>query len=512
MQCPKCGFENPIGFAFCGRCGTSLQSATPAPSPREERKVVTILFADVIGSTPMTERLDPEHMRGIMTRFFESMAQVIADFDGTVEKFIGDEVMAVFGLPRTHEDDPERAVRAAVAMMDRLERLNAEFETLGKIHLQMRIGINTGDVVANPQAAAKGEFLVTGDAVNTAARLRSAAQPGATVVGERTYWSTSSFADYASLAALPLKGKALPVKAWELKGVRHERVRRMVSGLSAPMIGRDEELGLLQGVLQRVAREQRPHLVTVIGAPGVGKSRLYEELIASLPAATPVRYGRCLPYGGTALWPLAEIIRSDCGILYTDPVPVIAQKLERRIDDLAGQGRVPAEVSQIHAQLAGLLGIRPPQAHDDAESSRGELFWALGRYFDHLMNERMAIAVFDDLHWGDGELLDFIGYLAHSARGPLLLLCLARPELLETRPHWGEESGTIRPCRWNPWVTRMRIVSWRPCSRPTRCPRSSPRRLRSRKATRSLWKRFSGCSSTPEVSNTPKDTGTSQPR
>jgi len=397
---------------------------------------VTILFADVTGSTEITERLDPEQMRAIMARFFEAMAQVIADFEGTVEKFIGDEVMAVFGLPTGHEDDPERAVRAAWTMRERLEKLNSEFGGAGRINLQMRIGINTGEVVANPQAAEKGEFIVTGDAVNTAARLRSEARPGMTIVGERTYWSTSTLADYVPLSALSLKGKALLVKAWELKGVRLERVRRGLSGLSAPMIGRDEELGLLQGVFRRVLREQRPHLVTVVGAPGVGKTRLFEELVASLPPSVGVRQGRCLPYGSTGLWAVADIIRSDCGILHTDPFPVIAQKLEQRIHAIVQPEGRSVEIKQIQAMILGVLGLQ--DRGTTVEDSRDELFWALRRYFEHLANCGVSILTFDDLHWGDPELLDLIEYIAQwSTSAPLLLLCLTRPELLEVRAHWG---------------------------------------------------------------------------
>ncbi len=439
VPCASCGTLNPEGFAFCGACGASLTSAAPPPvSSTEERKVVTILFADVTGSTAIAERLDPEQMRAIMARFFDAMAQVIVGFEGTVEKFIGDEVMAVFGLPTAHEDDPERAVRAALAMRERLQELNGELEASRGISLQMRIGINTGEVVANPQAAEKGEFIVTGDAVNTAARLRSAAEPGMTIVGERTYWGTGRLAEYQPLPPLTLKGKTLAVKAWELKGVRVEKARRGLGGLSAPMIGRDEEFGLLRGLLQRVLRERRPHLVTIVGTPGVGKTRLFEELVASATPSVIIRHGRCLPYGSTALWAVGEILRTDCGILHTDPLTVITQKLERRIDDLLGEGRAAGEARQIQAQLAGVLAIRRPAADTTADGSRDELFWALRRYFEHLANRTASVLTFDDLHWGDPELLDFIEYLAQWATGgPLLLLCLTRPELLEMRPGWG---------------------------------------------------------------------------
>ncbi len=440
--CPSCGTLNPEGFAFCGTCGTSLTSPGPAqtatPSATEERKVVTIMFADLTGSTPMAERLDPEQMRSVMARFFEAMAQVVGRFEGSVERFIGDEVKAVFGVPAAHEDDPERAVRAALAMHERLNNLNGELPaSLGRA-LQMHIGINTGEVVVSRQATEKGEFTVTGDAVHVAARLRSAAGPGMTVVGERTYRDTARVAEYRPLPPLALKGKALPVKAWELTGVRPETAPRGLVGLRAPMIGREEEFALVRGLLQRVIREQRPYLVTILGMPGVGKTRLFEELQASLPPSVSVRHGRSLPYGSTSLWAVGEIVRSDCGILRSDPVPVLTQKLQQRIDDLLGEERGTGEARQIMAQLARVLAVRGLEPDAAREGSREDLFWALRRYLERLASRDPLILAFEDLHWGDTELLDFVEYLAQWATGAsFLILCLTRPELLEMRPGWG---------------------------------------------------------------------------
>lgn len=440
--CPSCGTLNPEGFAFCGSCGASLTAPTPAPpaapSAAEERKVVTIMFADLSGSTPMAERLDPEQMRSVMARFFEAMAQVIGRYEGTVERFIGDEVKAVFGVPAAHEDDPERAVRAALAMQERLNDLNGELPaSLGRA-LQMHIGINTGEVVVSRQVAGKDEFTVTGDAVHLAARLRSAAGPGTTVVGERTYRDTVRVAEYRALPPLALKGKALPVKAWELIGVRLEVARRGLAGLRSPMIGREEEFVLVQGLLQRVTRERRPYLVTIIGTPGVGKTRLFEEVQASLPPSVTVRQGRSLPYGSTSLWAVGEIVRSDCGILRSDPVPVLTQKLQQRIDDLLGEERGTGEARQIMAQLARVLAVRGLEPDAAREGSREDLFWALRRYLERLASRDPLILAFEDLHWGDAELLDFVEYLAQWATGAsFLILCLTRPELLEMRPGWG---------------------------------------------------------------------------
>ncbi len=280
MNCPQCGFENPAGFAFCGNCGARLSALSTATTPAtsEERKIVTILFADVTGSTSLGERLDPERVRAIMGRFFQVMAEIVHRFGGTVEKFIGDEIMAVFGLPAAHEDDPERAIRAAAAMHHRLADLNVDLRLSGASGLQMRIGINTGEVVANPDAVHKGEFMVTGDAVNVAARLRSAATPSTTMVGDRTYRHTQWLAEFRECAPLALKGKTELVPGWEFVSLRSEPASRR-GGLRAPLVGRHGEFAALQNVLDDVVGGHAPGLVTIVGAPGVGKSRLFEELV-----------------------------------------------------------------------------------------------------------------------------------------------------------------------------------------------------------------------------------------
>lgn len=437
--CPSCGTLNPEEFAFCGTCGVRLTPTPAAPAPPqpslEERKVVTILFADVQGSTTLAERLDPEQMRGIMGRFFDAMRDIIGHFGGTVEKFIGDEVMAVFGLPTSHEDDPARTVRAALTMHERLAQLNTDLHLPPETPLRMRVGINTGEVVANPGAAEKGEFMVTGDAVNVAARLRSAAQPGSTVVGERTYRQTDWLAEYQSCPPLALKGKTLPVQAWELVGIRPEPARRT---LRAPMVGRESEFTLLQGLLQRVIRERKPHLVTILGNPGVGKSRLFEELVASAPPSVIVRQGRSLPYGSTSMWAVGEIIRADCGILRSDALPVVTQKLQQRLETVLTQERAPGEVQQVLLQLSRVLALHVGDAPASPEDSRDELFWGLRRYFESVAGQAPLIMTFEDVHSGDPALLDFVEFLAQAATGvPLFILCLARPELLEVRTGWG---------------------------------------------------------------------------
>ncbi len=436
--CPSCGAVNPEGFAFCGTCGTKLAiSEAPAVAPVEERKVVTVLFADVTDSTPLTERLDPEQTRTIMSRFFDVMSAVIVRYGGTLEKFIGDEIMAVFGLPVAHEDDPARAVQAASEMHARLQQLDEDLQRSVGASLKIRIGINTGEVVANPRAAAKGEFMVTGDAVNVAARLRSAAAPGSTVVGSRTYHDTVWLAEYHACPPFTLKGKSVPIEAWEFVRLIPDPAPRVRGGLRAPLIGRADEAALLGGLLARVLKERKPYLATVLGMPGVGKSRLLEELIGSLPPGVIARHGRSLPYASTALWELGQVIRSDCGISHGDPAPVVTAKLRQRLAEVFDDNVATGEAQEITAQLARVLALRAGETDPASGVSRESLFWAVRRYLERVAGHQPVMLAFEDLHWADPDLLDLIEYLAQWVNGPLFIVGLARPELLETRPGWG---------------------------------------------------------------------------
>ena len=320
VVCQSCGTENPDRARFCLECGVSLE---PAPHSAEERKLVTVLFADLADSTALGARLDPETLKEVLARFFAAMREQIEAEGGTVEKFIGDAVMAAFGVPAAHEDDPARALRAALRMQRRLGDLNHELEAAHGIELGLRIGVNTGEVLA-ATAPRSGEAMATGDAVNVAARLQQAAAPGQILVGDRTAAAVRGFV-LEPAAPLDVRGKSTPVGAMILAGERDEPPRG-VPGLRSPMVGRDRELELLGSLLRRAVEEARGHLVTIYGDPGVGKSRLVAEFTAQ--AGARVVRGRCLPYGdGITFWPLAEIVKAEAGVLDNDPPDVALERI-----------------------------------------------------------------------------------------------------------------------------------------------------------------------------------------
>ncbi len=303
--CPDCGRENPPGARFCNACGAPL--AVAAEEPREMRKTVTILFADVTGSTALGERLDPEAVRRVMGRWFESARNVLERHGGTVEKFVGDAVMAVFGIPTLHEDDALRAVRAAAELDQALAELNSALERDHGVRLEVRTGVSTGEVVAG-----EGETLATGDAVNVAARLEQAAQPGEILLGPDTFLLVRDAVDADPVRPLRLKGKAEPVEARRLRSVR-PGVAGFERRLDAPLVGRRLELAQLRQAYERAVRERRASLFTLLGPAGIGKSRLVEEFCHSIAGEATVLRGRCLPYGeGITYWPLVEMLQ-DAG-------------------------------------------------------------------------------------------------------------------------------------------------------------------------------------------------------
>ncbi len=413
MRCSTCGFDNPTGMRFCGNCGSALAAAVAA----EERKLVTVLFADVVGSTALAGGVDPERLRGQMGRFFEIARAEIERYGGTVEKFIGDAVMAVFGLPVIHEDDPERAARAAAAIRERMQPLVAGGEVP-----PVRIGLSTGEAVANPGATEKGEFLVTGEVVNLAARLQQHAESGQVLVVERTMQALRHTTMLRPVPPLPVKGRTEPLPAWELLEIGPPREREV---RATPFVGREEELDLLAGYVRRMRREGRGHVVTILGAAGVGKTRLVQEFRQRDGDVHSLR-GRALPYGtGVPLWAVGEAIREECGIPFGDPLEGARQKVEQGAARLDVGAAVPAILSVLGLGTAG------------RDLTREELFAGMRAFFQAVARRRPLLVILEDLHSAEDVTLD---YLEHSAdwirETPILLLALSRPELLERRPTW----------------------------------------------------------------------------
>jgi class 3 adenylate cyclase/tetratricopeptide (TPR) repeat protein len=393
----------------------------------EVRKTVTVLFCDVTGSTSLGEQLDPESLRGLMSRFFEEMRAVLERHGGTVEKYIGDAVMAVFGIPAVHEDDALRAVRAAAEMRDALASLNKELERDRGVTIASRIGVNTGEVVAG-DAAARQSF-VTGDAVNVAARLEQAAAPGEILIGMPTMSLVRDAVVTESVEPLALKGKTGSVAAFRLVEVGRDELG-VARRLDTPMVGRVRELDALREAFARAARERSCVLATILGAPGVGKSRLTREFLADLSDASVVARGRCLSYGdGITYWPVVEMLTAVADISDADGPAEIRSKigaLLRGTDD-------DAIATERLAEFLGLAG---------ATASPEETHWAIRKLFEALAAERPLVAVFEDIHWAEPGLLDLIEHVAEWTRdAPILLVGSARPELQDARPGWGGQSG-----------------------------------------------------------------------
>ena len=424
--CSSCGQELPGEFPFCPFCTAPL-TAQPA-AVQEERKVVSVLFCDLVGFTAASEAADPEDVRARLRPYHERVRDVLERHGGTVEKFVGDAVMAVFGAPITHEDDAERAVRAGLKILEAIGGLNDGDEALS---LQARVGINTGEVVvalgARPEL---GEAMVTGDVVNTASRLQGAAPVDGVAVSEQTFRATERVFDWEQLEPVQVKGKAEPLAIWRPVAPRARFGSDVTRTHAAPLVGRELEKPLLIGTFERAAQQQSCQLVTVVGEPGVGKSRLCMELFAYLedrPGLVRWRQGRCLPYGdGISFWALGEIVKAECGILETDSPEQAAAKLERAVPEHE------ADRAWLLARLAPLVGAGGEAAAQD------ESFTAWRRFLESLAADGPAVLVFEDLHWADPALLSFLEHLADWAEGvPLLVLCTARPELYEQHPAFG---------------------------------------------------------------------------
>ena len=411
--CAHCGEENPARARFCLACGSPLAASGTG---REVRKTVTVVFSDLVGFTPLGERLDPESLREVMTRFYDRAAEVLARHGGTVAKFIGDAVMAVYGIPQLHEDDALRAVRGAAELGDALAELNGELEAAWGVRLALRTGVNTGEVVVGD--AVHGQEIVVGDAVNVAARLEQAAGPGEVLIGEQTWRLVRDAATVEPVAPLAVKGKGDPVEAFRLLGVRPDMLGH-ARHLEAPMVGRTVELGLLDTALGTAVAERSCHRALVLGPAGVGKSRLVQEFLATVQGRGTVLRGRCVEYGeGLTYRPIAEVIRQAA----------MASGGAGLRDLLKGE----EHAAFVAEGLAGMAGT------DGQTASREEVPWAVRRLFEALARGRPLIVVVDDLHWADPALLDLLEHVARFASdAPILIVGTARPELLDDRPDWG---------------------------------------------------------------------------
>ena len=425
ITCPSCGQENPPIAKFCLACAEPLPDRSHGLA--EERKVVTVLFADLVGFTARAEKLDPEDVRAILTPYFARVRSEIEAFGGTVEKFIGDAVMAVFGAPVAHGDDPERAVRAALAMCAAVEELNRSDPEL---ELRVRIAVNTGEALVSLAASlAQGEGVVAGDVVNTASRLQEAAPVNGILVGEETYRATRSVIRYEEAEPVVAKGKQEPVRVWRALAASAGPGERAASRV--PMLGRVSELAALQRIWDNVVVERRPQLVTLFGPAGIGKTRLASEF-AELAGAGGARVikGRSLPYGEVIPYgAFATQVKQVARIFDTDEATTACKKLDLAVAELFDD-----EAQEASAHIAMLIGI----GKGGDVGNRQTLFFSARRLVEALATDRPTVLVFEDIHWADAGMLDLLEVLASRVRDvPLLLLTLARPDLLERRPGWG---------------------------------------------------------------------------
>jgi class 3 adenylate cyclase/tetratricopeptide (TPR) repeat protein len=416
--CPVCSQENQDIAQFCLACGAAL---TSEPS-REERKVVSVLFADLVGFTSRAEDLDPEDVRAVLAPYWERLRSELEKRGGTVEKFIGDAVMALFGAPVAHDDDPLRAVGAALAIRDWAREED---------DLQVRIAVNTGEALVMLGARpAEGEGMAAGDVVNTTARLQAAAPVNGVLVGETTYRATRDVIEYAEHEPVVAKGKSEPIPVWEAVQVR-SRLGMDVERTTLPLVGRTRELGVIVDACERAKSEREPQLVTLVGVPGIGKSRLLGAFFSHLEGQPDLvwwRQGRALPYGdGVSFWAVAEMVKAQAGIAENDPPDVCAAKLRASVEQLMAE---KAERDWVTDHLLPLVGVDHHGAGDSAPAWRA--------FFESLAERRPLVMVFEDMHWADDGLLDFIDHLVDWATGvPILVIATARPELLDRRQAWG---------------------------------------------------------------------------
>ena len=447
ITCPTCGTANPAGAKFCSNDGTPLQTATAAvarptqpaggtPGPVAERRVVSILFADLVGFTTFSEGRDSEDVREVLSRYFDLARQVVGRYGGTIEKFIGDAVMAVWGAPTAQEDDAERAVRAALELVDAIPGLGPG--------IQARAGVLTGEAAVTIGATNQG--MVAGDLVNTASRLQSAAAPGAVLVGETTQRAAAGAIAFEPAGDQVVKGKSAPIPAWHaVRVVAERRGRGRSEAVESPFVGRDEEIRLLKDLYHATEREQKPRLVSVVGPGGIGKTRLAWEFLKYLDGIAGTAWwheGRSPAYGdGISFWALGEMVRGRAGLVETDDEPTtrarIAATVTQHVPD-------PDERAWVEAALLALLGIESGIASE-------QLFAAWRTFFERLAATNPVVMVFEDFHHADKGQLDFIQHLMEWSRAaPIMVVTLARPELLERRTDWGAGVRSFTSIRLEP--------------------------------------------------------------
>ncbi|MGZ5213769.1 MAG: adenylate/guanylate cyclase domain-containing protein [Actinomycetota bacterium] len=448
LACPSCGAANSGDSKFCGECGSTLSTTAASPTasttvaPSTERRLVSVLFADLVGFTTLSQHKDAEDVRELLTRYFDTARATIERHGGLVEKFIGDAVMAVWGTPIAHEDDAERAVRTALELVDGVEALGHEVG----MDLRARAGVLTGEAAAMLGDTSQG--MVTGDLVNTASRLQSAAEPGTVLVGEATYQAAGKAIAFAEVGSLTLKGKDEPVPAWRAVRILAQRGGAGRSEvLEPPFVGRTEELRLMKELLHATERERKARLVSVVGIGGIGKSRLAWEFLKYVDGLTEDVFwhqGRCPAYGdGITFWALGEMVRMRAGIAENDDRAGSRAKLSATVGGYVGDEE---ERRWIEPRLAHLLGLE-----EGSPGERDELFSAWRTFFERIAERGPTVMVFEDLQWADPGLLDFIeSMLGWSRSHPILIVTLARPELADRRPNWGVEQRSFTAIRLEP--------------------------------------------------------------
>jgi class 3 adenylate cyclase/tetratricopeptide (TPR) repeat protein len=440
LACPSCGSAYRTGDLFCVECGTPLTAGgerpevvpagPPTVAPIAERRLVSVLFADLVGFTTLSERRDPEEVRELLSRYFDTCSRLIQLYGGTVEKFIGDAVMAVWGTPTATEDDAERAVRAALDLVAAISALGDE---VGAPELRARAGVLTGEAAVT--IGAEGQGMVAGDLVNTASRIQSAAEPGTVLVGETTRRTTEPTVVYEDAGSHMLKGKEEPVPLWQaLRVVSGARGSLKSQGLEAPFVGRDRELRRIKDLFHECAAGGKAHLVSVTGIAGIGKSRLGWEFYKYFDGIAQITYwhrGRCLSYGeGVAYWALADMVRMRCRIGEDEEPSAALEKLHVALEEHVAD---PEERAYVEPRLAHLLGLAEHGARD-----KQDLFAAWRLFFERLADVYPTVLAFEDMQWADSSLLDFVEYLLEWSRNsPLYVLTLARPEFADKRPAWG---------------------------------------------------------------------------